>query len=211
MNHRLIVSFGIIIVSALPISANISGRDQREKNMSGNNFSSALQAPERSKEVLEQDDLYGWLIGTWDIDFIDYLAVGTKIEGKGVWYFSRVLEGRAVQDVLISLPRPDRVDQKSQQRNTYGSSIRYYDRNISAWRVIWVNPITSTRNDLVARREGNDIVQEGEFNGQKIRWSFKEVSPTSFRWLGEALEKGGMTWKLQAEFRGRRRFPNSSG
>jgi hypothetical protein len=205
MNDRLLVLLGIVIVSAIPMRGNISGREQKEKNMNGSNFSSALYAPERSEEISERDDLYGWLIGSWDIDFVDYPSEGTKREGKGIWHFGRVLEGRAVQDVLISLPRPNSLDLKSKQRNTYGSSIRYYDRNISAWRVIWVNPITSIRNDLIARREGNDIVQEGEFNGQKIRWSFKEITPTSFYWLGEVLERDGTTWKLQAEFRGWKR------
>jgi hypothetical protein len=205
MNHSLIVFLGIIIVSGISMSGKTSGREQNEKNMIGNNFTGALHAPERSTEISERDDLYGWLIGSWDIDFIDYQTDGAKREGKGIWHFGRVLEGRAVQDVLISLPRPDRLDLKSKQRNTYGSSIRYYDRNISAWRVIWVNPITSIRNDLIARREGNDIIQEGEFNGQKIRWSFKEITPASFQWLGEVLERDGTTWKLQAEFRGWKR------
>jgi hypothetical protein len=33
-----------------------------------------------------------------------------------------------------------------------------------------------------------------------IRWTFTDVSPESFRWLGEARRPDGKTWKLEAGF-----------
>jgi hypothetical protein len=37
-----------------------------------------------------------------------------------------------------------------------------------------------------------------------IRWSFTEITPHSFRWLGARSPDSGATWQLQADFRARR-------
>ena len=53
---------------------------------------------------------------------------------------------------------------------------------------------------------GAELVQIGRHgDGTPIRWRFTELTPDSFRWLGEALNDDGATWKLEAEFRARRR------
>ncbi len=172
-------------------------------------YSSILQvlgSPTRSDELTDQEDIYGWLIGGWEAAVYDYAADGTARESSGEWHFGRVLEGRAIQDVWIAPPRSQRSDKNlSKQNNRYGTSLRVYDREISAWRITWFNPVTGARNDLIGRRQGADIVQEGiTADGRKIRWSFKDITPTSFRWLGESLEPDGKTWRLEAEFRARR-------
>jgi hypothetical protein len=33
---------------------------------------------------------------------------------------------------------------------------------------------------------------------------FTEITPDSFRWIGESLQADGKTWKLEGEFRARR-------
>jgi hypothetical protein len=33
------------------------------------------------------------------------------------------------------------------------------------------------------------------------RWTFTEIKPDSFHWLGEALEPDGKIWRLEGEFR----------
>jgi len=48
---------------------------------------------------------------------------------------------------------------------------------------------------------GNEIVQVGaRSDGTPTRWRFTEITPNSFRWLGEALEHDGKSWKLEGEF-----------
>lgn len=80
-----------------------------------------------------------------------------------------------------------------------------WDAALGAWRVTWTNPISGRRDELIGRRSGDDLVQLGTHgDGTTIRWSFTEITDDSFRWLGEALEYDGATWKLEAEFRGRR-------
>ena len=83
--------------------------------------------------------------------------------------------------------------------------MRVYDSELKAWRVTWFNPVSGARNDLIGRRQGPDIVQEGVGpDGRKIRWLFTDIKPASFIWRGESLEPDGKTWRLEAEFRARR-------
>jgi hypothetical protein len=89
--------------------------------------------------------------------------------------------------------------------NRYGFTIRVWDPSTEAWRVTWINPVTGARDELVGRRSGNDIVQEGRHSdGTPIRWSFTDITADSFRWLGEALNPDGETWNLAVEFRASR-------
>ena len=41
-------------------------------------------------------------------------------------------------------------------------------------------------------------------DGTPIRWIFTEITPESFRWIGESLMPDGETWKLEGEFRAKR-------
>ena len=69
----------------------------------------------------------------------------------------------------------------------------------------WINPVSGVTNTLLGRQRGDDIVQEGQdTDGSLIRWSFAEITPRSFRWRGKLSTDGGRTWRLAAEFRGRR-------
>jgi hypothetical protein len=206
------IFIGAVLLFAALTMTSISRKWSVAKNMSNpqeQSYSSLLQALEssaRSNELTDQEDIYGWLIGGWEATVYDYADDGTAHESIGEWHFGRVLEGRAIQDVWIAPPRSQRKDKTlSKQYNRYGTSLRVYDREAGVWRVTWFNPVTGVRNDLVGRRQGADIIQEGlAAGGHKIRWSFKDITPTSFRWLGEYLESDGKTWRLQAEFRARK-------
>jgi hypothetical protein len=39
------------------------------------NFHSFLAAPGRSPEIPEENDVYGWLVGSWDLEVVHYAAV----------------------------------------------------------------------------------------------------------------------------------------
>jgi hypothetical protein len=74
--------------------------------------------------------------------------------------------------------------------------------------VNWFNPRDGVRAELVGRRDGEDILQEGHFpDGTQIRWIFTEIDENFFRWRGERLEPDGKTWRLQVKFRARRVTP----
>ncbi len=164
-------------------------------------FESALVATQRAAEIPEANDVYGWLIGGWELDCYDYFPDGRKAQSNGEVQFAWVLEGRAVQDIWIMPRRAERPPKDAQGRNTYGTTLRVWDPKIEAWRVTWINPISGNREELIGRRQGKDIVQVGARpNGQAIRWAFTEITPDSFHWTGEALDTDGKTWKLEAEF-----------
>ena len=203
---------GAVLLLATIIMTSILRKELITKNMSNPQEQShgslfrVLDAPGRSNELTDGEDVYGWLVGGWEATVYDYSADGAARESIGEWHFGWVLEGRAIQDVFIAPHRSQRSGQTlSKLNNRYGTTLRIYDREIAAWRVTWFNPVTGARNDLVGRRQGADIVQEGiNPDGSKIRWVFTDITPTSFRWLGESLEPDGKTWRLQAEFRARR-------
>jgi hypothetical protein len=124
---------------------------------------------------------------------------------KGKVHFARVLEGRAVQDVWIMPRRSERGAEMDKTVNTYGTTLRIWDASLQAWRVTWINGVTGSRDELVGRWSGNDIVQVGTHaNGTPIRWMFTEITPSSFCWTGEALQPDGKTWKLEGEFLAKR-------
>lgn len=169
----------------------------------------ALAAAGRSPEIPESADIYGWLIGSWELDVLHYVVDVTARHIKGEVHFGWVLEGRAVQDVWIMPPRSKRTH-ADQLLNMYGTTLRVWDPAIQAWRVTWINPVTGRRDELIGRRIVGEIVQIGSHpDGTPIRWIFTEITPDSFRWIGEVLQADGKTWKLEGEFRAKRKAISS--
>lgn len=159
----------------------------------------------RSPEIPEAMDVYGWLIGSWELDVRTYWADVSARGLKGEVHFAWVLEGRAVQDVWIMPRRGERTAEPDRACNMYGTTLRVWDPDLQAWRVSWFNPVTGARCDLIGRWSGKDIVQIGVLpNGSPTRWLFTEITPDSFRWTGENLQADGVTWKLEGDFRARR-------
>ena len=164
----------------------------------------ALAATGRSPDVPPEMDLFGWFAGSWTLEVVAHDDAQNVIRGTGEAHAAWVLEGRAVQDVFINPRQSDRRPDSPKFANWFGTTLRIYDPTIQAWRVNWFNPQDGVRCELVARRRGDRIVQEGHFaDGTPIRWSFSEITDDSFLWRGERFEPDG-TWKLQVEFRARR-------
>jgi hypothetical protein len=177
----------------------------RELTSTNDAFQEILAPTSRSLEVHPADDLYGFLIGSWELDVATYPDDGNVAHSTGEAHCARVLHGRAIQDVFINPQRSDRTPDSPKFANWYGTTFRYFDKAIRAWRVFWFNPDDGVRAELVGRRSGNDIVQEGHFpDGTPIRWTFSEITADSCLWRGERLEPDGKTWRLQVEFRARR-------
>ena len=166
----------------------------------------ALASAGRSPELPEALDAYGWLVGSWELDVVHYWATdvsaqGIKAEVQAAW----VLEGRAVQDVWIMPWRRARPGSLDKKFNMFGTTLRVWDPTIQAWRISWRNPAGDHHEDQIGRRVGKDVVQIGvRPDGTPTRWSFTEIRPDSFHWLGESLEGNGKDWKLEGEFRAKR-------
>ncbi|MGA2720627.1 MAG: hypothetical protein ABSF78_16825 [Candidatus Acidiferrales bacterium] len=167
---------------------------------------SRLAAAGRSSEIPESADAYGQLIGSWELQVLRYKAVDVSAQGiRGEVHFAWVLEGRAVQDVWIMPRCSERTVWTGETNNMYGTTLRVWDRATQAWLITWINPVTGHREQQVARRIENDIVQVGaRVDGTPTRWRFTEITSDSFHWKGESLGPDGQTWKLEGEFRARR-------
>ena len=159
-------------------------------------FQTALAAPGRAPAIPDAMDVYGWLVGSWDLAVLRYWGVDVSARGlKGEVHFGWVLEGRAIQDVWIMPRRSERTGNEETTQNMYGTTFRMWDPAIQAWRISWKNPAGGHYEEQIGRRIGPDIVQIGARpDGMPTRWTFTEITPDSFRWLGEALDPDGKTW-----------------
>ena len=174
--------------------------------MSDLTMTSVLSARGRAAEIPEAADAYGWLVGSWDLEVCHYWAEDVRARGiTGEAHFAWALEGRAVQDVWIMPRRADRKADLDKKMNMYGTTLRVWDPAIEAWRITWINPAGGHRAEQIGRRSGKDIVQVGARpDGTPTRWSFTEITPDSFHWLGESLKADGRSWLLEGEFRAKR-------
>jgi hypothetical protein len=156
-------------------------------------FINALHSDRPASDRADKLNLYGWLIGDWEMDATVHADDGTTHNGKGEIHFGWVLQGRAIQDVWI-LPGV-----------FYGTTLRVYDPGLDAWHILWNDPLRQYYTRQVGRAQGRDIVQLGKNDaGDEIRWSFTDITLSSFRWLGERSRDAGARWQLQAEFLARR-------
>jgi hypothetical protein len=166
------------------------------------NLHIVLTARGRSPEIPESADAYGWLIGSWELDVRKYWGVDVAARQiRGEAHFGWTLEGRAVQDVWIMPRCSERTANLDKAMNMYGTTLRVWDPSIQAWRITWTNPAGNNREEQIGRWSGKDVVQLGaRSDGTPTRWSFTEITPDSFHWLGEALQPDGKAWKLEGEF-----------
>ena len=142
-------------------------------------FLDALASPARSPELDDVDDLFGFLIGSWDIDAVLHGQGGPPRRVRCEVHASRVLQGRAIQDLFI-FPRPADPTSGSagEAGHRYATTIRTYDRKRGAWRIVFINPAAAeTSAELVARREGEVISMEGTLaDGAPIRWRYQRAT-----------------------------------
>jgi len=178
----------------------------KNKTVEDEVFHTALAASGRSVEIPESADAYGWLVGSWELEVLHYWAIDVSAQGiKCEVHAGWVLEGRAVQDVWIMPRRSDRTEHLDKKMNMYGTTLRVWDSTIEAWRITWRNPAGDHHEEQIGRRSGKDVVQMGvRPDGTPTRWTFTEITPDSFHWLGESLGPEGKTWMLEGEFRARR-------
>jgi len=158
-----------------------------------------LAASGPNTEYAEKMMLYGQFVGAWKVDVNWFNKEGDVVKKeKGEWYFDWILGGRGVQDVLFRL---------NSEPYQYGTTLRCYDSLLDAWHITWMHPSSGEFTNLLARRIGDRIVQEGlggDFMHRE-RWSFTEITPGSFRWIGEYSTDRGATWILEEEIKATRK------
>jgi hypothetical protein len=171
-------------------------------------FPDVLHAAQAPADRAGKMGLYGWLVGSWDMDVTAFEPGGAKHEGRGEIHAGWVLEGRAIQDVWMIPPRAMRQNNPPPMPvtgNWYGTTLRIYDPGIDAWHIVWSDPATQFYAQQIGRADGRDIVQEGRHaSGALLRWRFTDIAANSFRWRGEHSADDGANWQLQVDIFARR-------
>jgi len=151
--------------------------------------------------------LFGQFVGDWDVDFTVHGPDGARQTEKAEWHFGWILEGRAIQDVWI-VPRREERDKSSPVKSDYGTTIRFYDPAIDAWRVVYVSPLHGDLLTFVARQVGDEPgFPAVRGDGSPMRWIFSEITGQSFRWRRVVSPDGGKTRRLHKEMCVRRAEP----
>ncbi|HLN89649.1 MAG TPA: hypothetical protein VK253_06250 [Candidatus Binatia bacterium] len=79
--------------------------------------------------------LFGQFVGDWKIVEARYWQIdGTEVKMKGEVHFGWILGGTAIQDVWMGR------QEGSQKVVLFGTTIRFYDQKIDAWRSTWLSP-----------------------------------------------------------------------
>jgi hypothetical protein len=139
--------------------------------------------------------LFGQFVGDWDIVEARYMqADGTWVKMRGEVHFGWILGGTAIQDVWMG------CQEGSQKMTLFGTTIRFHDPKIDAWRSTWISPIKGIVQTFIARKVDDDIVLELQTtDGYPEKWMFSQITPHSFRWHSEETRDDGKTWLVTEE------------
>jgi hypothetical protein len=185
-----------------------SGRAVTQKLKAAQGLIAALHAPSPASELGEKADLFGRLVGSWEVDLISHRP--DPILPKYVeceWHFGWVLGGRAIQDVWIAPKRTLKIHDTGE----WGTMIRFYDESIDAWRCTWHGPRRGVVRSFLARAGDDGIVLEGVFDDEgPLRWIFSEITHDSFKWRAVVSSDNWTTENLIQEMFARRQFDQTN-
>jgi hypothetical protein len=159
-------------------------------------FAEALIAESADSAHAAELELFGQFVGEWEAEITYYKNGDPSPSVPGEWLWGWTLEGRAVQDVFI-------VPSRSEQYRTgsgpsvYGTTLRQFDPNLGAWRVVWSSPLTGLQMPFIARKVGGEIVLEATTeDGELVHWTFSNITADAYNWRAESSTDHGQTWTL---------------
>jgi hypothetical protein len=190
----------LIAIAATLVSGSIPARNGEMAKSERTAMIQALAAAGPHGSLGDAAAVFDRLVGTWDLTCDRYAADGTHTRSAGVWHFGWILDGRMVQDVIYFFP-----DGRPAER-AGGTTLRMYDTQLKQWRVTFFSPARNAIISLAGGAVGDRIVLLGtDTDGSPLRWSFNDIAPGSFSWLGEISSDGGETWRVEQEMRLTRR------
>lgn len=136
-------------------------------------FIDALTSDGKHTALPEEYNYFGKLIGSWKIDYVD-TSNASVINGE--WHFSWILEGMAIQDVIV-LPGFE-----------YGTTLRVYNPDTHAWDVAY--GYTGKIMRLEARKQDNQIVLTNLADERK-KWVFVDIGDDHFHWQDVTVNEDG--------------------
>ena len=147
-------------------------------------FLRTLTSESKNGKLPEEFNYFGKLIGSWKIDYIDN---SNSRSIKGEWHFSWVLDGMAIQDVII-LPDYE-----------CGTTVRVYNPGTHAWDVAYC--FTGKIIRLEARKQDDKIVLTN-IEDESRKWVFAKIEDFNFHWQDVTVKEDGewhVNYDLYAE------------
>ena len=150
-----------------------------------NHFIEALISEGKNKALPEEFDYFGKLIGSWKIDYVD--NSNSRVI-KGEWHFSWVLEGMAIQDVIV-LPGFE-----------YGTTLRMYNPATRTWEIAY--GYTGRIMRFEARKQEDRIVLSS-LEDEHRKWVFAEIAENHFHWQDIMVQQDG-EWQVNYDLYAKR-------
>ncbi len=151
-----------------------------------------LLAPHVADDYAQDLHLFGQFAGNWNIRSERYTRDGTTLRSQGGIHIGWILYGTALQDVWEG--NLDDATPGARPQG-FGTTIRYFDRQIGAWRVVWVAPTANVIQEFSVRQVGSEIWMEAATpEGFMVKWIWSDMTTTSFNWRSEESRDGGVTW-----------------
>jgi hypothetical protein len=169
-----------------------------------NALPAALHVAGPVPELADELMLFGRFVGSWDIVWSGRDEAGEPVERHGELHLGWILGGRAVQDVWI-LPGRGEPGEGVPPQAFHGSTIRFYDRGLGAWRSTWIEPVNGRVRRFIGRPVDDEIILLSDEDSPQLRWRFTDIQPDAFRWRGETSYDGGATWTFDEDMRLTRR------
>lgn len=144
------------------------------------NFLETLTSEIKNVDLPEEFNYFGKLIGSWKIDYVDN---SNSRSIKGEWHFSWILDGMAIQDVII-LPDYE-----------LGTTLRMYNPKTHAWDIAYC--YTGKIMRFEARKEkGVTVLTNVE--GERRKWVFAKIEENNFHWQDVMVKDNG-EWQINFE------------
>ena len=160
----------------------------------------ALQAASPHTSLGDAQNTLGRVVGTWDVQYTDYLKDGTASHRTGQFIVAWVLDGRAVQDLWIVDPTA-----AGKEREVY-TTLYYFEPKSRSWHATFVNPEQGSVLAFTGNAAGSErfVLESQDSTSKTTRWSFNDIRSDSFVWRDEQSSDGGKTWKLKSEYQMKR-------
>lgn len=165
----------------------------------------ALQARGPHASLGERAKILDSLVGTWDVQYQDYLKDGSIKRMTGEFVVGWVLDGYAVQDIYMIHPT------EPGKERYISTTLNYLDAKTGSWHAMFIDPAHHAVIAFtgVADRSDRIVFRSTAAGGTEFRWT-RTIGPDSFVQREEESTDGGKTWRLTAEHRMTRRKATAS-
>jgi hypothetical protein len=145
-------------------------------------------------ELREELMLFGQFVGSWDASWSGIGVDGRQaVDVPGEVHFGWALGGRAVIDTW-AVPKGAEWADATPRPGFFGSTIRFYDPDLGAWRSTWMDPPNGVVRRFIGRPERGDIVLLSNEQWPHLRWSFTQIRADSATWRAEIRLDESSLW-----------------